>query len=249
MERKRRNELSALNVLFCLLVMFIHIISYPIAEFQTGTLKYNLCMLPWRFSSFVVQGFILLSGLKLFLNGKDEMPYGKYLKSRLLSVILPYTVCYIVYYAAYMVVYSYPLDVLFILKNYVTGGLVCHLYFIPLLFQFDLLLPLWKKLVNNVSGVIVIPAALFITLIFENSFAQMLSGAFPNFVFVYNDRLFTTYIGYWLIGCYIGKNYDAFLAMLKNNFKAVTGIFIFTLVLNGYVSYLAYNYVVSIPYV
>ena len=249
MERKRKYELSALNVLFCLLVIFIHIISYPISEFQTGTFKYNVCMIPWRLSSFVVQGFIMLSGLKLFLNGKDEMPYGKYIKSRLLGVILPYTVCYIVYYAAYMVAYGYPLDVLFILKHYVAGSLVCHLYFIPLLFQFDLLKPLWKKIVDNIPFMIAVPFALLLTVIFENSFTQLVSGIFPKFTFIYNDRLFTTYVGYWLIGCYAGRNYDAFCNMLKSSFRAITIMFLFTLSLNVYVSVLAFNNIMIVPYV
>lgn len=200
-------------------------------------------------SSFVVQGFIMLSGLKLFLNKKYEMPYGKYLKSRLLTIVLPYTLCFIVYYAAYMVAFSYPVDVRFILKQYLTGGLVCHLYFIPLLLQFDLLLPLWKKIVDKVSFIIAIPFSVFVTVIFENSFVQILSAIFPNFTFVYNDRLFTTYVAYWIIGCYIGKNYDTFCEMLKKNSKSVIAMFLFSLLLNGVVSYISFNVILSISYV
>ena len=64
--KTRRHEISFLNVVFCMLVVFIHIISYAVASFSPGSINYNLAMFPWRLSSFVVQGFVLLSGIKLF---------------------------------------------------------------------------------------------------------------------------------------------------------------------------------------
>ena len=64
---KRKNELSLLNIIFCLLVIFIHIASAPIAGLSKGSWQYGVFFVPWRLSSFVVQGFIFLSGLKMFL--------------------------------------------------------------------------------------------------------------------------------------------------------------------------------------
>jgi fucose 4-O-acetylase-like acetyltransferase len=124
MASKRKSEISYLNVLLCLFVIFIHIISFAVSGFETGTLSYNLAMFPWRMVSFVVQGFILLSGVKLFLTGKDEKSYGEYLKSRIKGVILPYIFSYFIYYVFYFVVYDYPLDIAFILKHLVLGSLV-----------------------------------------------------------------------------------------------------------------------------
>ena len=70
---KRRIELSLLNVLFCLIVIMIHILSYPVSQLDVGTAEYTAVMLLWRLMSFVVQGFVLLSGLKMFLTKKDRI--------------------------------------------------------------------------------------------------------------------------------------------------------------------------------
>ncbi len=249
MPSKRRFEISLLNVLFCLLVIFIHIISYAVSAFPTGTVKYTAVMIPWRLATFVVQGFVLLSGVKLFLTGKDSVPFGKYMKGRLKGVILPYAISYIVYYAFYAIVYDYPVyGIGFIVRHFFLGSLVCHFYFIPLLFQFDLLLPLWKRIVNKCSGIIIIPFALLVSAMFENYLPTMLSVVFPKLNFIYNDRILTTYLAFWLIGCYIGKHYEEFVSVMKKNFFAISTAFGVVLILCVYFSYLAFNGFAHIPF-
>ncbi|MBE7023455.1 MAG: acyltransferase [Ruminococcaceae bacterium] len=249
MERKRRIEISVLNVLFSLIVIFIHVNSYSVSAFEVNTPKYTVFMLMWRLASFVVPGFVLLSGVKLFLNGKDKLPMGTYIKGRLKGVILPYVICFGVFYVFYMVVYDYPLDPWFMLKHLVFGGLVCHMYFIPLLFQFDLLFPLWKKVINKCSPLIVIPFAILISQLLKGYFPGMLKTIFPQWEFLYNDRLFTTYLSYWLVGCYVGKNYDAFCEIMKRNFRVICTFFGIALVGVIYFSYLAFNQIEYIPYI
>lgn len=249
MERKRRVEISVLNTLFCLTVIFIHIISYPVAAFSVNTIKYNMVMIPWRLCSFVVQGFVMLSGIKLFLNKKDNLPFSVYLKGRIKGVIVPYAVCFAVYYLCFFAVYQYPLDAGFILEKFFTGDLVCHLYFIPIIFQFDLLFPVWKRLIGKCSEKIVIPIAILFSMAMEMFFPRILNGIFSGFTFVYNDRLFTTYLSYWLIGCYIGKNYDKFCSMLKKHFSAIFIVFVLSLATVTGFSYLAYNQLAYIPWI
>ena len=248
MASQRKSEISYLNVLLCLFVIFIHIISFAVADFEYKTLSYNLAMFPWRMVSFVVQGFILLSGVKLFLTGKDEKDYKDYLLSRIKGVILPYIFSYFIYYVFYFVVYDYPLDLLFILRHLVLGSLVCHFYFITLLFQFDLLFPLWKKLINKCSPVIVIPFVLLFSLIFQIYMPDMVRIAFPDSNFIYNDRIFTTYLAYWIIGCYIGKYYDKFEKTVKKNFGAICTFFGIAFVLFLYYTYYAFNYIAYVPF-
>ncbi len=248
MTHKRRVEISALNVWFCLLVIFIHIISYAVTAFTPNTFEYNLVMIPWRISSYVVQGFVLLSGIKLFLNKKDEKTYASHLKSRFKGVIVPYTVSFVVYYIYFMIAYDYTFDVLSIIKHFFLGSLVFHLYFIPMIFQFDLLFPLWKKIINKCSPVIVIPFVLLFSQLCEVFLPDMIRAFLPNVNFIYNDRLFTTYLSYWIIGCYIGKYYDSFCDVLKRNFRAICVIFAFMLAMVIAFSYIAYNNIASVPY-
>lgn len=248
MAQKRRIEISALNVLFCLSVIFIHIISYAVTACTPGTIEYNLAMIPWRLSSYVVQGFVMLAGVKLFLNKKEDKPYLLHLRARVKGVIVPYAVSFLVYYIYFVIVYKYTFDVMFILRHFLLGSLVFHLYFIPMLFQFDLLFPVWKKIVNKCSPVIIIPFALLFSQLCESHLPQMISAVFPNVSFIYNDRIFTTYLAYWLIGCYIGKYYDSFCEILKKNFRTICIIFVIVLLMVIYFSYLAYNNITSVPY-
>ena len=237
-----------LNVLFCLLVIFIHVISYPVSAFAPGTVKYTAAMLPWRLASFVVQGFVFLSGLKLFLNGKDKKSYFSYLKGRMRGIVLPYAVCYAAYYVYYMIRYDYPADALFFVRHFFVGSLVCHMYFIPMIFQFDLLFPLWKRLIEKVSGVVLVPFVVVLTMVLEGYLPIMLTSVFPSVNFAYNDRMFTTYLSYWLIGCYVGKHYEAFGEILKKNFKALSVIYAFVTLLCAAFSYLAFNQLAYVPY-
>ena len=248
-KRQRRCEISFLNMLFCLIVIFIHIISYAVAELSPNTLGYNMVLFPWRFSSFVVQGFVMLSGVKLFLSEKDTMPYKKWLVLRFKSIVVPYIFCFIVYYAFYYIVFDYPLEFGFISKQFLLGNLVCHLYFIPIIVQFDLLFPIWKKIINKCSPIIVIPLCVIFSLLFENHFPAMLGVLNPDISFAYNDRLFTTYLSFYIAGCYIGKNYDSFLNILKTNFKTILGCFIITVPLYTYYTYIAYNGLASVPFI
>ncbi len=247
MAKKRKQEISVLNIIFCLLVIFIHCISYAVSSFAPPSLSYIAVMLPWRLVSFVVPGFLLLSGVKLFVTGKDSLSYGAYIKGRIRGVLLPYAVAFSVYYLAFMAVYAYPADILFMTKHFLLGSLVYHLYFIPLLFQFDLLFPLWKRIIPRVPPVILIPFALCFSQLCENYLPALLSAAFPSLSLPYNDRLFTSYLVYFVAGCYIGRYYEAFCEMLRRNFRAICVLFAFCFCLTGYYSYLAFGGLAAVP--
>ncbi len=286
MNSKRKIELSFLNVLFCLTVIFIHIISYAVSAFEPNTVKYTLVMIPWRLATFVVQGFVMLAGIKLFLNGREQKPYSKHLTARLKGIVKPYAICFVVYYIYFMIAKDYPpdleyvknqfhyiftasawynipfmvrnlfqfiivndgLNLSFILKNFFNGGLVYHLYFIPLILQFDVLLPAWKKIVNRYSPIVVLPVALLATLFFEAILPQIIFYNFPNVEFTYTDRIFTSYLAFWLIGCYIGKYYEKCCEILKKHFRILGVIYSITFVLVTVCNCFAFNNIVSIPY-
>ena len=248
MASERKNEISLYNVFLCFLVIFIHINASCIVGFPQNTFKFSVAMELGRLSAFAVQGFILLSGVKLFLNQKYEIGYFKFLGLRFKGIIIPYAISYIFYYVFYYVIYDYPISAPFILKHFVLGSLVCHFYFIPLLFQFDLLLPLWKVIINKFSPIFVIPVSILMGELFGTYFPTILSGINPNVSFVYNDRIFTTYIAYWVIGCYIGKYYDSFKELISKNFKFIVSIFTIVTATYLYYNYLSYNGLLYVPF-
>ena len=97
---KKRNEISYMNVFLCLIVVFIHISGEPVSKLDKNSIGYALFMIPWRLSAFVVQGFIFLSGLKMFLNSgkKKNFSCKKYYAARLKKIVLPYVIMVVVFY-------------------------------------------------------------------------------------------------------------------------------------------------------
>lgn len=250
---KRKQEISVLNVLFCLFVIMIHILSYPVGVYgpsnpaTNNIVLHDLVMIPQRLISFVVQGFVLLSGVKLFLKGRENTGYFKHIAKRIVSIVVPYLICNAVYYIYYINVYRYPLDMGFILEHLIYGSLVYHLYFIPLILQFDLLLPLWRFVVNKWSPVIVIPAVLFGSSVFEYSMPALVQVFTKEPVTLMNDRLFTTYLSFWLIGCYIGKYYKEFCELVKKNYGLISLNFVLSAAALAFYSHFAYNWLAAIP--
>lgn len=251
--KKRRQELSAMNVMLCIFVVMIHILSYPIAVFSPGTdshsvLRHDAVLIPSQLISFAVQGFVLLSGLKLFLDDRDDIKYLRYLKKRFFSVVLPYLICFTIYYIYFIIIYAYPVNNAgFILKHIFCGSLVYHLYFIPLIVQFDLLLPLWRKIVHGISPILVIPAAIFAGAFFEIYLPSLIEVFTDKPLAIMNDRIFTTYIGFWLTGCYIGKYYDEFAELCRKNFGIITSVFSASAAILALFSHFAYNWICAVP--
>ena len=63
----------------------------------------------------------------------------------------------------------------------------------------------------------------------------------PDFAFLYNDRVFTTYLFYWVAGCYAGANYGKFKETLRNNRVLITIFFAVSALLNAFFSYYSFS--------
>ena len=228
---KRKNELSLLNIIFCLLVIFIHIASAPIAGLSKGSWQYGVFFVPWRLSSFVVQGFIFLSGLKMFLK-TDSESYKKYYITRFNKVVVPYIFAVVLFYGYFLNRGYFGFNAKELLGYVLFGDLVAHFYFVIAIVQFYLLKPLWKLVTEKVSPKIAIPVSAILMILSKYIFAD----------FVNNDRLFTTYIGYWIMGCYAGKYYDTFLENVKKHKKAYISVFVIVAIIEAVVSYRQFVY-------
>mgnify|MGYP004515085305 CR=1 FL=1 len=79
--QKRKSEIALFSLLMCVLVIFIHVTSWTLTAMDRTSVKYLLLLFPWRLSAFVVQGFVFLSGVRLFLSEKP-FAYGRFLRGR-----------------------------------------------------------------------------------------------------------------------------------------------------------------------
>jgi len=218
---RRKNEIDILTVILCLLVIFIHVSSEPVSQLASGAAHMLITSL-WRLASFAMQGFILISAVKFFLKVKDgNFKYLPFLWGRVKTVLIPYIFAVLVFYIYFIYHGYFPFKITDLLKYIFLGNLVSPFYFVVTIMQFYLLMPLWIWITKHVKFYIALPAALVVTLLLWRYLPQVLSW-FGVHGFAYNDRVFTTYLIYWTLGCYIGFSYEKFLAFFRR--RDVTAI-------------------------
>lgn len=222
---KRKNELSFMNIIMCLLVIFIHISSWTLPDMDRESIKYTALLVPWRLSAFVVQGFLFLSGLKLFSSDKP-FSYPRFIKGRFFKVYIPYLLWIAVYYAYFIGIGWYKFSLRDTVEYVALGTLCSHFYYVVIAMQFYLLIPLFRLLVNKVGGVWLSAAAVLITACVK---------AFVHFK--YDDRVFFTYLCYFVIGAAVGKNYDRVKANVKKYAAAIIGAALLLGAADGYLTY------------
>lgn len=200
---KRKSELSAMNLLMCMLVIFVHIASWTIGGMDKASVKYICLMVPWRLSAFVVQGFLFLSGVKLFASQKP-LQYGRFLLGRVQKILLPYLIWIGVYYAYFIHLGWYTFSWRDLCEYVLLGTLCSHFYYVVIAMQFYLLLPLFRLLLAKCNVWILCGASVVLTALFK---------VFVHFQ--YDDRVFPAYLCYFVLGAAVGKHYDKVTAILK----------------------------------
>ena len=238
MLKERKTEISFVNVLLCLLVIFIHVTSEPVTSLDKMSLQFAVVAVPWKLSAFVVQGFIFLSGLKFFMTDTENINYTGYYVSRIKAIILPYILWVVIYYLYFISQGYFGFDLVKLIECILLGNLVSHFYFIVIIVQFYALMPLWVRLVKRVHPVILLLTGLMVTVLFNKYFTTLLNFFDSSYFFPYNDRLFTTYIFYWLAGCVAGKHYDEFKSLLHKNRAFIITVFVTSAAANAVFSYI-----------
>ncbi len=230
--QKKLSEISSFEVILCLSVVMIHILSESIAAYAKGSILSILSFSISKMLTFVVPGFMISAGIK-FANKFEHSSfnYFSFLKTRITKIYLPYIVFSIIYYL-YFVFYRNYFDFSFIkLGNYLLyGSIAAPFYFIALIMQFYILSPIimvfYRILPSNIG-------------IF---FAAIINIASMYFLkeLKYSDRIFTSYFLYWIIGCYIGTDFRTSLSRLTRFKKPITILGVFLTIIYVILSYVEF---------
>ena len=214
-----------------LLVIFIHVLSEWLLLYVRHYPQYALMLSLHRMSSFAVQGFIFLSGLKLFLKKDGEFRLGKFYLGRFLRVVVPYLIAFAIFYVYFIIKgYITPSASGFI-TSFLSGGLVNHFYFVAIIVQFYLLMPLWRLIVRKASPLITLTLSLILMMILRVYLPEITKLIFGS-EFKYNARLFTTYLFYFLAGAFAGDNYEKFKEFLAARKRGIYITFAVTAVID-----------------
>ena len=241
----KKNEISVLNVLFCLMVIFIHVTAAPITVHNTTESISKILFFFQRMCGVAVHGFVFLSSVKLFLKDTSAIDYPKYIKSRLRKIYIPYLVFVIIYYLFEVTRGYYEFNIPQLFEFIFFGSGESHFYFIFVIMQFYLLFPLWRKLLDTKRVFLLILGAAVINFVFYCHLPAFLSLFKINFT--YNHGLFTSYIFVWILGCVCGRYYDEFMEFIKTHFwkfGIAAGILLF---IDSYMAYKAAFYFGQYP--
>lgn len=203
-----------------LLVIFIHCAAEGVDQYIRPSLPFVLLCSLHRLSSFVVQGFLFLSGVKLFLKGTGSLSVGRFYLGRIRRVWLPYLLVFCLFYGYLGLTGAVTPSAGYFFRELFTGGLVGHFYFVAIIFQFYLLLPLWKPLYEKASPPLTLLVSLFLTILCQN-YLPALIRSITGASFAYNGRLFPSYLIYFVGGMLAAKYYDLFVTFLKSRRRSL----------------------------
>ena len=239
----RMPELSLVNVILCLAVIFIHVSGWGINNADRASWQYLAIMIPWRLCALAVPGFIFLSAVKVGLGaGKKEFSYPKYIFGRLKRVWFPYAACAAVYFVIFVLIKWMEPSAAEFFKLLLDGNMSYHFYFVVIIMQFYLLVPLWRmlsaKLADPVFAVISVAASLPISLLFGQYLLDFIHIFYKDGLFLYSDRVFTTYLFWWMLGLALGSNYERVKNFVSKNMMIIGVFFGFSAVHNLFLTYL-----------
>ncbi len=226
---KRKSELAIMNVALCLMVIFIHVSGWGINNSDRSSWQYLFLMIPWRLCSLAVPGFIFLSAIKTALGAdKRDFSYGKYILSRIKRVFIPYAVTALIYWLIFINIGWYEPSVPQFVKLLFDGNLSYHFYFVIIIMQFYLLAPFWRwiarRLTDPTFALIAVAASLPISQVTGQYLIDVIHIFYKGGLFPYSDRVFTTYLFWWVLGLALGANYERVKDSLRKNIVP-TGIF------------------------
>ncbi len=227
--KKRKPELAWMSLAFCMMVLFSHCAGHPISNLRTDSWQFALLLLLQRLTYVSVYGFFVISGVKFTLPRSKPLSWGAYFKSRAKGLLLPYLIANVVYYSFYCwgIHYYTPSWGKF-LDYLLHGDLVSPFYYLIVMFQFTLLAPAFQWVAHHIPWQAALPAALVLSWWSELNLNGFISSLIPGYTYQWGDRTFTTYLVYYLAGCYIGLHYEGFTARLRRLGLPVAALFAVT---------------------
>lgn len=238
MYQKRKLEISYLNSLLCLFVVFIHVISPAINRLDRGTVLYIFFFSLWRIMQVAVPGFLFLSALKYGIKYRDSsVDYLKFLSNRARELLPSYIFFCVLFYLYDLITGTVQFSLFQFIKGVLLGTLASPFYFIVIILQFYILLPPLLKLCKKAPYSTVISSLLI----------MWGFGLFWGPKFSYSDRFFLTYLGYFILGLVVGLQYHHLQSLLKRYWKYILFFACLTNVWDGWRVYLSFTSQISTP--
>lgn len=223
--RKRLDELDAFRLIAAICVVIIHLSASAMVKFQTGSTLQLLVSMINALALFAVPAFIAISGLTTQLSYQTRsFKLGEFYEKKLLTLVLPYIIWTVIYHLYVSHLTGAPFNLMLLLNQLFYGTAFYHLYFMPIIFQFYLLYPLFFWLSKRVPDYVLLGGSLVL-------FVLYLGRAFPLFSHAtlpwptkaelkYADRFFMSYLPFYTLGLVLANN----LALFKRKLGLILAV-------------------------
>ncbi len=226
-KQKTYAELDHFNAIACLLVILIHVLSIGITSLDKTSLQLAVIYLPWKLAAYVVPGFLFTGAVKMALGFDDRAltlsGYAKYVWRRIVKIYLPYVAWVGIYYLYFLRIGWVKPGIGVFLRYVFVGDLSSPFYYVVTVMQFYLLMPLWRWMTKRIPWFAAILTACFVTL--GMLYSEGILSQF-GISFVWRDRVFPSYLVFWVLGLYVGRYYDTVRDMLKRRVLSVLSLLI-----------------------
>lgn len=223
MKAKKLPQITVMNAVLCIFVVFIHLTFVPLSELIPKSAPHILIFVVYKSLCFCVPAFIFLSGFKLFKSYEEKpLDIKQFFMRRFKKIVIPYFFAVLIY-IFYFGEKGWLEDGFW--KSLILGTASAHFYYIVALVQLYMIFPLIFRLFEKHSHTTF--AVSFLVTLFCVIFLQ--TG--------YWDRFFGTYIFYFVFGMFWAK-YDLY-ARIKEKIPKIRIAYILILIFHIFRLYLA----------
>ncbi len=238
-KRKQIDELYYIRAIAALGILIIHATGSFAVYSEYNSKAMYLGIFANQFFRFGSPIFMMISGLVLFYNYRsmDEFNAKAFYKKKALYILIPYIIWSIIYFGYRMYYANMHFEfshIVLLLKDILLGSSYSHLYFIVLIFQFYLILPLLIKYLSKFMKEK--PLKLFFILFILQAAILIYGRYFKDYnatglVGIFNKYYWKSIFGwffYFLTGGILGLHYEKINGFIQKNIKPILLIYILT---------------------
>ena len=240
-KRERIEELFYIRAIAALGILVIHATGSFAVLSEYGSKAMYLGVFLNQFFRFGSPVFMMVSGLVLFYNYRslDEFDAARFYKKKLKYIFLPYVIWSTIYFLYSHYISGVPLsgEGKVLLRGILFGESYSHLYFIFLIFQFYILVPLiLKYLIKPMKEK---PVRVFLIFVIIQGTILIYQYYLKNYDATGIARLFNKYYwktvfgwsAYFITGGLIGLHYKKVVDYIENNIKGIVVAYIIVTIL------------------
>lgn len=234
--RKEIEELYYIRGLAALGILIIHATGSFAVLSEYGSRAMYVGVFLNQFFRFGSPVFMMISGLVLFYNYRsfDEFDTKRFYKKKLKYIFLPYTIWSAIYFLYAHYVNNIPLkgEMPKFLRGILLGENYSHLYFIFLIFQFYILVPLILKYLiepmkeKPIQVFFIFALIQGAILIYEYYFRNPSAEGFMKLFNRYYWKTVFGWSSYFMTGGLIGLHYENFVDYIEKHIKGISIIYI-----------------------